>query len=170
MFFCGNARANQADFSGIERFRADVTVRRDARIEVREEIVVRNAASFYKYGFRRDLPILPEGRWDPKDVNERKGKNGIGVEILEVTEDGAPARYEQGSGFTYSQVRIGERNIPLDSGEHRFVLHYLVDSALSVGTTTDMLYWNSTGLRPFTYRRPFPWIRFMLSRGSAGAA
>jgi hypothetical protein len=147
LFLCGSALADQADFSGIELFRADVTVRQDGRLEVREEIVVRNAASFYKYGFRRDLPILPEGRWDPKDVNERKRKNGIRVEILEVTEDGAPVRYEQGSGFTYSQVRIGERNVPLDSGEHRFVLHYLVDSALSVGTTTDMLYWNAIGVR-----------------------
>jgi hypothetical protein len=147
LFFCGSTHADQTDFSGIERFRADVRVWEDARLEVREEIVVRNAASFYKYGFRRDLPILPEGRWDPKDVNERKRKNGVRVEILEVTEDGAPVRYEQGSGFAYSQVRIGERNVPLDSGEHRFALHYLVDSALSMGTTTDMLYWNAIGVR-----------------------
>jgi hypothetical protein len=147
LFVCGKAQADTTDFSGIERFRADVTVREDARLEVREEIVVRNAASFYKYGFRRELPILPEGRWDPKDVNERKRNNGLRVEILEVTEDGAPVRYEQGSGFTYSQVRIGERNVPLDSGEHHFVLHYLVDSALSLGTTTDRLYWNAMGVR-----------------------
>lgn len=147
LFLCGNAHADQTDFSGIERFRADVTVREDARLEVREEIVVRNAASFYKYGFRRELPILPEGRWDPKDVNERKRNNGVRVKILEVTEDGAPVRYEQGSGFTYSQVRIGERNVPLDSGEHRFELHYLVDSALSLGATTNRLYWNALGVR-----------------------
>jgi len=147
LFLGGTALAEPANFSGIAQFRADVAVREDARLEVREEIVVRNAASFYKYGFRRDLPILPEGRWDPKDVNERKRKNGIRVEILEVTEDGVPVRYEQGSGYTYSQVRIGERNVPLDSGEHRFVLHYLVDSPLSLGTTTDMLYWNEAGVR-----------------------
>jgi hypothetical protein len=147
IFLCAFAQARAENFSGIVFFRADVTVREDATLEVREEIVVRNAASFYKYGFRRDLPILPEGRWDPKDVNERKRKNGVRVEILEVTEDGAPVRYEQGSGFTYSQVRIGERNVPLDSGEHRFVLHYLVDSALSLGTTTDRLYWNAMGVR-----------------------
>jgi predicted membrane protein DUF2207 len=143
----GVAWAAAPDFSGITYFRADVTVRQDGRLEVREEIVVRDAASFYKYGFRRDLPILPEGRWDPRDVSERKRRNGVRVEILEVTEDGAPVRYEQGSGITYSQVRIGERNVPLDSGEHRFVLHYLVDSALSLGATTDMLYWNAIGVR-----------------------
>jgi hypothetical protein len=147
---CRPASGDPSDFSGIASFHSDVTVREDARLEVREEIVVRDAASFYKSGFRRELPILPEGRWDPKDVNERKAKNAVRVEILEVTEDGAPVRYEQGSGFTYSQVRIGERNVPLDSGEHRFTLHYLVDSPLSVGATTDMLYWNTAGVRQNT--------------------
>lgn len=147
LFLCGNALADPVNLSGITYFRADVAVRADGRLEVREEIAVRDAAQFYKRGFQRDLPILPEGRWDPKDVSERKRKNGIRVEILEATEDGAPVRYEQGSGFTYSQVRIGERNVPLDSGEHRFLLHYLVDSALSLGATTDTLYWNALGVR-----------------------
>ncbi len=146
----GVVRADTPEFSGISSFRADVTVREDARLEVREEIVVRNAAPFYKYGFRRELPILPEGRWDPQDVGERKRKNGLRLEILEVTEDGATARYEQGSGYTYSQVRIDARNVSLDSGEHRFALHYLVDSALSLGRSTDMLYWNTLGVRQDT--------------------
>jgi Predicted membrane protein (DUF2207) len=147
---CFNARAqtNHPDsFSGISSFRSEVTVREDAKLEVREEILVRDAASFYKRGFQRDLPILPEGRWDPKDVNARKADHRIGVTMLEVTEDGAPVRYEQGSGYTYSQVHIGERNVPLDSGEHRFVLRYVVDSMLSLGATTDMLYWNALGVR-----------------------
>lgn len=142
----GAALAATPDFSGITSLQSDVTVKENAQLEVREEIVVRDAASFYKHGFVRVLPVQPEGRWEPMDVGERKRKNAVRVEILEVTEDGAAVRYEQGNGFTYAQVRIGERYVPLDSGEHRFALHYLVDSALGLGATADMLYWDATGL------------------------
>jgi hypothetical protein len=138
-------RADQSNFSGIAFFRADVTVREDASLEVREEINVRNAAPFYKYGFRRDLPIAPADRWDPRYVGEYRPDNGIRVDILEVTEDGAPARYEQGSGYGYSQIFIGQRNVPLDSGEHRVVIRYAVYSALNLGTPRDTLYWNTIG-------------------------
>jgi predicted membrane protein DUF2207 len=144
---CGVAWANEpSSFAGISYFRSDVTVRENATLEVREEFVVRDAAVFFKRGFQRDLPISPEGRWDPRDVNARKADHSIRITMLEVTEDGAPVRYERGSGYTYAQVRIGERNAPLDSGEHRFVLRYLVDSMLSLGATSDVLYWDATGI------------------------
>lgn len=142
----GFAQAKPAEVSGIASFRADVTVRENAQLEVREEILVRNAASFYKYGFRRDLPISSSDRWDMRYVGEYKRDNGIRAEILEVTEDGTPAEYEQGSGYGYPQIFIGRRNVPLDSGEHRFVLRYTVDSALNVGAAPDTLYWNAIGI------------------------
>src|SRR6266481_1338351 len=139
------ARADTSTFSGITFFRSDVTVREDATLEVREEIAVRDAASFYKYGFRRDLPISPTDRWDTRYVGEYKPDNGIRVDILEVTEDGTPAKFEQGSGYGYSQLFIGERNVPFDSGEHRFVIRYTVDSALNPSAARDTLYWNAIG-------------------------
>src|SRR6202049_267788 len=71
--------------------------------------------------------------------------NGIRVNILEVTEDGQPANYEQGKRYGYAQLFIGERNVALDSGEHRFVIRYTVDWALIFGTGRDTLYWNAVG-------------------------
>jgi Predicted membrane protein (DUF2207) len=142
---CRAAQADSPTQAGITFFRADVTVREDASLEVREEIAVNDAASFYKYGFRRDLPVSPGDRWDRRYVGEYKPDNGIRIDILEVTEDGKPAKYEQGSGYGYSQLFIGERNVPLDSGEHRFVIRYTVDSALNSGTGRDTLYWNAIG-------------------------
>jgi Predicted membrane protein (DUF2207) len=146
LFLGGTAFADSSGFSGISYFRADLAVRADATLEVREEIVVRNAAAFYKWGFRRDLPISPEDRWDPKYVGTYKRDNGIRVQILEVTNDGAPVRYEQGSGYGYSQIFIGDRDVPLDSSEHRFVVRYTVESALSLGSASDTLYWNAIGI------------------------
>jgi Predicted membrane protein (DUF2207) N-terminal domain/Predicted membrane protein (DUF2207) C-terminal domain len=142
---CQPAAADPSVRSGITFFRADVTVQEDATLEVREEIVVNHAASFYQYGFRRDLPISSNDRWDPRYAGEYKPDNGIRVDILEVTEDGRPVRYEQGSGYGYSQLFIGGRNVPLDSGQHRFVIRYTVDSALSLGAARDTLYWNAIG-------------------------
>ena len=101
--------------------------------------------SFYKHGFRRDLPISLTDRWDPRYVGAYKQDNGIRVEILEVTEDGQPVNYEQGSGYGYAQLFIGEQNVPLDSGEHRFMIRYTVDWALILGAGRDTLYWNAMG-------------------------
>jgi len=142
---CRSAHADSFALGGITFFRADVTVRDDATLEVREEIAVNDAASFYKYGFRRDLPVSPDDRWDRKYVGEYKQDNGIRVDILEVTEDGQPAKYEQGSGYGYTQLFIGARNVPFDSGEHRFVIRYTVESALILGSARDTLYWNAIG-------------------------
>ncbi len=140
-----SARADAPNTAGITFFRTDVTVKEDATLEVREEISLNNASSFYKYGFMRNLPIGSEDRWDRRYVGEYKRDNGIRVSILEVTQDGHPVTYEQGSGYGYSQLRIGEKDVPLDSGEHRFVIRYTVDSALTLGAARDILYWNSNG-------------------------
>ncbi len=130
--------------SGITSFRSDVTVKENGTLDVREEIVVNDAASFYKHGFRHDPPISGLERWDVRYVGTYKPDNGVRAHILEVTEDGQPARYEKGSGI-YPQLYVGGRNTPLDSGEHRFTFHYTVDSALKPGAQLYTLYWNSIG-------------------------
>ena len=140
LWLCWSTLADAPGHSGITFFRADVTVREDATLEIREEIAVKNAAPFYKYGFRRDLPISPADRWDPRYVGEYKPDNGVRLDILEVTQDGNPVTYEQGRGYGYSQLFIGERGIPLDSGEHRFVIRYTVDSAVNLELARDTLY------------------------------
>src|SRR5271165_3444033 len=110
------APAAPAPQGGITFFRTDVTVREDTQLEVREEIAVQNAASFYPRGFIRHLPLTYDDRWVPAWDRVSKGYNNVRVDILEVTEDGRPVSYEQGIGFGYSQLSIGPRNVPLDSG------------------------------------------------------
>jgi hypothetical protein len=138
-------RADSAAPAGISLLRAEVTVLENGVLEVDEEISVHDAGSFYKYGFRRVLPISAEDRWDTRYVGEYKQDNGIRVKILEVTEDRKPVKYEQGSGYGYPQLSIGEQNVPFDSGRHHFVIRYMVYSALNFGGARDTLYWNSDG-------------------------
>jgi hypothetical protein len=142
---CGIARADTPEQGGISTFRTDVWVKQDATLEVREEIILNSAGKFYRYGFVRQLPISPDDRWDPKYVGEYKRDNGIRVKVLEVTEDGSPVKYEQGEGYGYQQLRIGEKDVPLAAGEHRYVIRYTVDGALHLDTRRDTLYWNALG-------------------------
>lgn len=137
--------ADTSEQGGMISFRADVWVKENARLEVREEIALNSAGKYYRYGFIRNLPIGSEDRWDRKYVGEYKRDNGIRVEILEVTQDGSPMRYQQGEGWGYSQLRIGERDVPPAAGEHRYVIRYTADGALNLGAGRDTLYWNSIG-------------------------
>jgi hypothetical protein len=142
---CRSARGDSTSQGGITSFRADVTVRENATLEVREDIAVRNASSFYKHGFQRDLPISLTDRWDTRYVGTYQKDNGIRVKILEVTEDGQRVNYELGKRYGYAQLFIGERNVALDSGEHRFVIRYTVDWAMISRAGRDTLYWNAVG-------------------------
>jgi Predicted membrane protein (DUF2207) len=142
---CPFVHADSTADGGITLFRTDVTVLDDGTLEVVEEIAVNDAASYYKYGFRRVLPISGEDRWDPRYAGKYKQDNGIRVRILEITEDRKPVKYEQGSGYGYPQLMIGEQDVPFDSGKHRFKIHYMVDSALNLGGARDTLYWNANG-------------------------
>jgi hypothetical protein len=142
---CRIASADDGARPGIAFFRADVTVRENATLDVREEIAVRNASSFYKHGFQRDLPISLTDRWDTRYVGTYQKDNGIRVKILEVTEDGQGVKYELGKRYGYAQLSIGERNVALDPGEHRFVIRYTVDWAMISRAGHDTLYWNAVG-------------------------
>jgi hypothetical protein len=142
---CGVAHVSPTADGGITSFRADITVREDATLEVREELAVNSAGVYYKYGFMRLLPISSSDRWDRRYVGEYKKDNGIRVTILQVTQDGSSVKYEQGSGWGYPQLRIGEKDVPLARGDHLYVIRYTVDGALNLGTDGDTLYWNAIG-------------------------
>jgi hypothetical protein len=139
------ACADSSAQGGITLFRCDVTVRTDATLEVREEITVNNAAFFYADGFRRDFPIAPVEKQDPRIANAYQRGIGLRPKILEVTEDGQPAKYELGGAYGISQLFVGPRDVALDSGEHRFVIRYSVDSVLNPGAARETLFWNSVG-------------------------
>jgi hypothetical protein len=143
---CPAAKADSSVPEGISSFRADVIVLEDASLDVREEIKVSNATDYYKRGFRWTVPISSNDRWDLRYVPAYKPDNGIRIHILEITEDGHAVDYTQGSGYTYSQITIGQPNVPLEGGDHRFTLHYIVDYVLTAVNGRDLLYWTAIGV------------------------
>src|SRR6266576_5273719 len=106
----------------IVSFAADITVRQDTSIEVREEFVVHSEESYFKWGMIRHLPITSNERWDKRFAGEWKDDTGIRVKILDVTEDGQRVSYDQGSGAGYAQLRIGKVDAPLARGDRKSVV------------------------------------------------
>jgi len=145
MLLACTATSADTKSGGISFFRSDVAIRQDATLDVREEFTLDSGVRYYRYEFIRDLPIGPQDRWDPKYAGEYKKDNGIRVKILEVARDGRALSYEQGRGYAYSQLRIGDRNLALSAGEHRYVIRYSVNGALNFGANSDTLYWNAIG-------------------------
>jgi Predicted membrane protein (DUF2207) N-terminal domain/Predicted membrane protein (DUF2207) C-terminal domain len=138
------SKSQFAPLDRITSFASDVTLRKDATLEVREEFVVHSEGDYFRYGMVRDLPIDSEARWDRRLVGEYTKDTGIRVKILEVTEDGAPVSYEQGSDASYEQVRIVPWQ-PLAPGDHRFVVRYEADGVTQFLPDKDQLYWNAVG-------------------------
>jgi hypothetical protein len=140
-----SARLVAAPGEQITSFTADIVVKPDATLTATEDFVVHSEGSYFKYGFIRNLPIDDEARWDERYAGKWTADNGIRVKILELTENGAPVNYRQGSGFGYPQLRIGPLNVPLERGDHHYVIRYTVSGALGLGSSRDTLYWNAIG-------------------------
>ncbi len=128
----------------IVSFTSDASLRKDGTLAVREEFVVHSEGHYFRYGMMRDLPIDSEARWDRRLVGPYAKDTGIRVKILEVSEDGTPVSYEQGSESAYEQLRIAPWS-PLAEGDHRFVVRYEADGVLQFLADHDQLYWNAIG-------------------------
>jgi hypothetical protein len=139
------AGVTRAPGERIISFATDITVREDTSIEVREEFTVHSEGTYFKWGMIRHLPISSNERWDKRFAGEWKDDTGIRVKILEVTEDGERVWYEQGSGWGYGQLRIGNVDVPLARGDHTFVIKYMADGVLRPLADHDELYWNDLG-------------------------
>ena len=126
---CATAGAKLVAAPGeqITSFNADIVVNPDGTLTVTEDFVVHSEGSYFKYGFIRNLPIDDEARWDERYKGPWKADNGIRVKILELTENGAAVSYQQGRGFGYPQLRIGQWNVPLERGDHHYLIRYTVE-------------------------------------------
>jgi hypothetical protein len=138
------SRVQSEPLDRIVSFASDVTLRKDATLEIREEFVAHSEGDYFRYGMVRDLPIDSEARWDRRLVGKYQKDTGIRVKILEVSEDGTPVSYEQGSDSAYEQVRIAPWE-PLAPGDHRFVVRYEADGVTQFLAGHDQLYWNALG-------------------------
>jgi hypothetical protein len=120
-----------------------VEVQADGWLEITEEIRVRALGQEIQRGIYRDFPTR-----FPQAIGF--GRVTAPFEVVQVRRDGRPEPYALQSvggpaGRGGVRVRIGDANVFLPSGEHRYTLTYLTSRWIIFGEDADQLYWNVTG-------------------------
>ena len=120
----------------INSFDVRIEVERDGDIVVAETIEVMAEGAQIQRGIFRDLPRFydSEGLRLPYDYA-----------VLSVRRDNSDEPYETSEEDNAFRVRIGDPNVFLDHGAHRYELRYQVKNQVRYFETYDEVYWNVTG-------------------------
>lgn len=120
----------------MQSLNSDITVQKDGRIHVIEQINY-DFGSLYKHGIYRFIPSI---------TKNTKGKEyKMDIQVHSVKD-------ETGSSYSFTtshvnnaiQIKIGSANETI-TGEHTYVIDYTVSGALTYFSDHDELYWNVTG-------------------------
>lgn len=121
----------------IKRFESAIDIRLDGSMHVRETIVVEAAGDRIKRGIFRDFPTRYRDRFN--------NLIRVGFDVVGVTRDGRPEPYATESISNGVRVRIGDKDVFLNRGEHVYVIEYDTTRQLGFFKDFDELYWNVTG-------------------------
>lgn len=117
----------------ITSFQSDITVERDATIDVTEHIVVAATGLSVQHGIFRDI-VGNGGRTAALDVES-------------VTKNGTPEPFHVSNFAGSKRIYIGDPKTIIPSGEYTYELRYRVHGQLLRDGSFDRLYWNVTGNR-----------------------
>lgn len=133
MAFAVGARADER----ITSFISDVTVNADASLDVRETITVNAEGADIRRGILRDFPTA---------YTDRRGTRvRVGFDVRGVKRDGAPEPFAIESISNGKRIRIGDKDVLLDYGQHNYEISYHTTRQLGFFADYDELYWNVTG-------------------------
>lgn len=119
----------------IERYHADITIRKDSSLEVIETISV--AFSRPKHGIYREVPY--------KYVDELGNSLRTPIKVSAVSDaTGKPRSYKVGRRGNVVTIRIGDADKYVQ-GRQTYVIAYTVENAVLFLGDQDELYWNVTG-------------------------
>jgi len=135
--------ASAQEAEEILRYDVVVELHDGGRMVVTEEIAVRALGQEIQRGIYRDFPT---------DFPRASGFGRIQApfQVLSVERDGRPEPWSVESiggpgGRGGVRVRIGDPDVLLDAGEHRYALRYETWRWVRFGEEEDQLYWNVTG-------------------------
>jgi len=136
------ARADDAPPATAERILlmdSDVHVLPDRTLRVQETIRIRSAGRLFKHGIEREFPQIYAGPYG--------SRVDVGFHIEEVLCDGAPEPFTLRHRGNDALLRVGQRDVLLEPGEHTYRVTYVTDRQLGFFADHDELYWNVTGNR-----------------------
>lgn len=114
----------------------EITVARDATLDVRETIEV-DFGGEQRHGIYREIPLHESGR--------QPGGRRVRIGVLAVTDGAGDSwQYRARRSGRYLSVRIGDPAVYV-TGVHRYVIRYRVENGLLFFPNHDELYWNATG-------------------------
>lgn len=121
----------------IPLFSADITVEQNGDVIVTEEIDFLVSRGSRKRGIYRDFPT--------RYLSEMGLNRRVDFDVLSVTRNGRTEPFALEDFHAGSRVRIGDADIYLREGVHRYRLTYRTDRQLLFLKDADELYWNVTG-------------------------
>lgn len=113
-----------------------VNVEKDGDIVVAETISVLSEGNQIRRGIYRDLP-----RFYLKGAK----KLPYHYDVKSVTRDGEKEPYAIETDGNAYRIRIGDGDVFLENGPHRYVLNYAVKNQVRYFGDYDEIYWNATG-------------------------
>jgi uncharacterized membrane protein YgcG len=126
----------QAD-ERINDYKSDVTVARDGALTVTETIAVTSEGERIVHGIYRDFPTTYTDTYGRK-VHVR-------FDVMQVTLDGRDEPYGVEGIDAGKRVKIGDKDVEIDPGQHVFTITYETDRQIGFYKDYDELYWNATG-------------------------
>jgi hypothetical protein len=123
----GAAGAQPTIEEHILSFASDVSVRRDASLEVVETIRLRAEGQQISHGIYREFP------------------KASGFEVENVQRDGRPEPWRAEPADDGIRIWMGDPNTLLATGEHVYAIRYRTTNQLGAFPGYDELYWNVTG-------------------------
>ena len=120
----------------ITMFDVRIAVETDGDIVVTETIDVIAEGGQIQRGIFRDLPRLYE--FDGAIL-------AYDYDVLDVQRDGAEEPYEISTDDNAYRIRIGDPDVFIEHGPHRYVIRYEVANQVRYFDGYDEIYWNATG-------------------------
>jgi len=110
----------------------------DGTVDVTEVIEVRAEGFKIRRGIFRDIPTF--------QVNEDNSRLRADLDVIQVLRNGRPEPYALESiGAGYKRIRIGDADVLLNHGSHRYTIRYTMTRQGRLFADHDELYWNATG-------------------------
>jgi uncharacterized membrane protein YgcG len=119
----------------INRFDVLIEVERDGDIVVTETLDVTAEGVEIRRGIFRDLPRY----------YENGARYVYDYDVLSVTRDGQDEPYDTGTEGNAFRIRMGDEDVFLQNGPHRYELRYRVANQIRYFDDHDEIYWNATG-------------------------
>jgi hypothetical protein len=121
----------------IRDFEAAVTLLSNGSVDVTETITVNAEGLQIRRGIFRDIPTTL--------VNDDNSRLRSSLHVVSVTRDGRAEPYSTEAITNGKRIRIGDADVFLSTGVHRYVIRYTMTRMARFFPDHDELFWNATG-------------------------